>query len=102
MRQFKVSGNLKPFVNRILKESYYSSSMYTDNSGQAWCKTNASSDTFHRVVLRAKCQKMSAEEGVLCMTSEEYNNPFIRSSIMRAAGKNSCCVIDDYDGSRCV
>ena len=102
MRDYKVSHALKPFVNRILRQSYHDCHMYTDRNGQVWCKTNASSDTFHRVVQRAKCQKMSTEEGVLCMTSEEFNDPYMRSSIMRDAGTRACCVIDDHDGLRCI
>ena len=100
MGNYKVSEGLKPFVKRNLKKSFYSCFMYRNREGQVRCLTNAPSDTFHRVVQRAKCQKMSAEEGGLCMTSEEYNNPFMRAAILRESGRNLCCVVDDYDGLR--
>lgn len=100
MKEYKVSTSLKPYVNRILRQSFFYSTMREDTEGQAWCQTNAPSDTFHNVVQRAKCQRLSAEKGVLCMTSNEFNNPYMRHSIMRDAGKTSYCVIDDYDGRR--
>ena len=68
MRKYKVSKELKPFVRRILARSFYKCKMIPDEHGQVWCYTNATSDTFHRVVQRAKCEKKSKETGFLQYT----------------------------------
>lgn len=98
MRKYKVSKELKPFVRRILARSFYKCKMIPDEHGQVWCYTNATSDTFHRVVQRAKCEKKSKETGFLQFTSKEVNNPLFLTAMLDLTGETAYQVIDDKTG----
>lgn len=52
MKTYRVSSDLKNFVRRVLVRSFYSCRMTKDKNGQWYCTTNASSDTFHKIVQR--------------------------------------------------
>ena len=100
MKKYKVSKGLKPYVRRILARSYHKYHMVTDGNGQIWCETDVSSDTFQRIVQRAKCEKRTEETGVFQVTAREANNRFLLNSLLKQAHTTAFAVIDDRDGSR--
>lgn len=102
MRKYRVSPELKKYVRRVLHWCYCSCRMETADDGTIWCYTNASSNTFHKIVQRAKCLKRGDETGLCYLTSEECKDPYIVEHITRYHdGKGSfVAVIDDKDGSK--
>ena len=47
MKKYRVSKELKKYVRRVLIRSFYKYHFITDDEGQCWCVTNATSDAFH-------------------------------------------------------
>ena len=68
MKKYRVSKELKKYVRRVLIRSFYKYHFITDDEGQCWCVTNATSDAFHQIVQRAKCEKATEETGVFMVT----------------------------------
>lgn len=99
-KRYRVSNELKPYVRRVLMTSFYSCRMVIDKNKQCWCETNASSNTFHRIVQRAKCEKRSREDGTFYVTSREAESPTILRTLLQQRGLTSYEVIDDRDGTR--
>ena len=100
MKKYKVSKELKPYIRRILVRSFYKCKLVPDTEGRYWCYTNANSDTFHRIVQRAKCEKKTKETGFLQFTAKEANNALFRSAMMDLTKESAYQVIDDASGER--
>lgn len=100
MKKYRVSEQLKPYVRRILIRSFYKCSIAKDESGVLWCFTNASSDVFHRIVQRAKCEKATKETGIFQVTAREANNALLMPILLEQAKTTSFQVIDDKKGER--
>ena len=82
MKKYRVSKELKKYVRRVLIRSFYKYHFITDDEGQCWCVTNATSDAFHQIVQRAKCEKATEETGVFMVTAKERNNVKMLSSLL--------------------
>lgn len=93
-KDYRVSPELKKYVRRILLRSFYTCHMYTDEEGQDWCATNCPSDSFHRIVQRAKCEKASEESGNFYVTAKEACNQAYLTGLMEFKGVQSYTVID--------
>ena len=94
MRKYRVRKELKPYVSRILTRSFYKCRMVEENN-TLFCINNAGSDTFHKIVQRAKCEKKSNESGSFYVTSREAKNTMLLNSLLQQAGETSFIVIDD-------
>lgn len=99
MKTYRVSSDLKNFVRRVLVRSFYSCRMTKDKNGQWYCTTNASSDTFHKIVQRAKCEKLTKETGAFHVTNRERNNELYLTYLLDASGVSAYQVVNDKDGS---
>lgn len=100
MKKYRVSQALKPYIRRLLIKSFHSCRMTEDEDGQIWCMTNMSSDSFHRLVQRAKCEKVTEEIGIFQVTAKEAKNPLLLNLLLKDAGTTTYQVIDDRDGAR--
>ena len=58
MRKFKVSATLKSNIERILHRR-----MVPYSIGDGYCNVELSGEKFHKVVLRAKMERMQEEAG---------------------------------------
>lgn len=74
--------------------------MREDEAGTLWCYTNASSDTFHKVVQRARCEKRTKETGIFFVTTREANNPIMMEELDKMHPGTGVQIIDDKDGTR--
>lgn len=101
-KSYRVSPGLKPLVRRILLRSFYTCRMHSDEDGTIWCDTNASSDTFHKIVQRAKCEKKTEETGTFWVTSREANNPVYLAELLRINKVKVFSVIDDKEGKKII
>lgn len=100
MKKYRVSTELKPYIRKILIQSYHSCRMSKDDDGQEWCETDASSGVFHRIVQRAKCEKATDETGVFQVTAKEAANEYRLNMLLDQANATSYQIIDDKDGIR--
>lgn len=99
-RRYRVNPSLKHYVRRVLIRSFYSCKMREDEAGTLWCYTNASSDTFHKVVQRARCEKRTKETGIFFVTTREANNPIMMEELDKMHPGTGVQIIDDKDGTR--
>ena len=90
MKKYRISKSMKPYIRRRIEEK----------DGQIWCHTNASSDTFHKIVQRAKCEKASSEDGIFYVTAKEANNALLLPVLLDQARTSVYRVIDDRQGER--
>ena len=93
MNKYKVSKELRPYVMAVLLRSFYKCQV-SETGGQCFCTTNASSDTFHRIVQRAKCEKVTEETGLFQITKEEKDS-YVYVYLLEQAGKTAYQVIND-------
>ena len=95
MKRYRVSNELKKYVRRVLALSHAKWRMMKDEDGQVWCITNLTSNHFHKLVQRAKCEKATDETGILHVTFEESINGTFINSFLHVRGKGGYIVIDD-------
>lgn len=100
MKMYRVSNDLKKYVRRVLLRSYYKCKFSTDKDGQIWCFTNASSDVFHMIVQRAKCEKKTKETGIFQVTAKEADNAVMLTALLQQNQASTYQVIDDNEGIR--
>ena len=94
MKRYKISKELKKYLRRVFVLGKLKWEVQKDENGQWWCITNISSNHFHRLVQRAKCEKATEETGVLHITYKESLNPAFATYLMHQVGTTSYCVID--------
>ncbi len=99
-KRYRVSKELKPFVRRVLTLNHVTHRMEKDKDGQWWCVTRISSNHFHRIVQRAKCEKATEETGVLHVTYRESLNQAFTTALLKQRKETSFAVIDDDDAKR--
>ena len=60
MRTFRVKPEICSYLRKNLLNAYYSCRFFADENGNTQCKTNASSDTFHKMVIRPRFRGIRA------------------------------------------
>lgn len=95
MKRYRVSNDLKKYVRRVLMLFHANWRMVKDEDGQIWCITNLTSNHFHKIVQRAKCEKATDETGILHVTFEESCNEGFIAHLLHTRGKTAYTVIDD-------
>lgn len=73
MRTFKVKPEICSYLRKNLLNAYYACRFFTDESGITRCKTNASSDTFHKMVIQSRCDLDSEESGLKHVPDRRLN-----------------------------
>lgn len=96
MRKYRISPGLKKYVRKVLIRCFYSCRMEQED-GCWWCYTNASSDTFHRIVQRARCEKVSDETGTFYVTYSEAKDTLLMPLLLEQAKTNSYQIITDRE-----
>lgn len=99
MKKYRVKQEIRPYVRQELARCHFHCQM-TEEEGQLWCYTNAPSDTFHKIVKRARCVQKTEETGIPFLTSEEFHNPLVRDTLLRHPGNNAygCCILETCAG----
>ena len=97
MNRYKISENLGDKVTRILHRHLYTFRSQWDKDGTEWVYTNCPSDTFHKIVQRAKCELVSEEKGVFYVTREESKDIFRLQDLLRFYHENSFSIISGTD-----
>lgn len=88
-KKYRVSADLKPFIRGVLIRGFYHV-RFAKEDEQWYCYTNCTSDAFHKVVQRAKCEKISKENGgALYVTEVEARNQGLINELMKQKGVNS-------------
>lgn len=94
MKKYRVERTLIPYLRRVMLRGYHTCRFEKDEgSDKAWCHTSIPSDTFHKLVLRARCEKDTDEQGVVVVTADEYRNGLVRNQIMKMYGSHSCGIV---------
>lgn len=91
MKKYLVSSELKPYLRRIMDRrsiDYH----FGSEQGRIFCSIYMSSNSFHRLIKRAACEKRSQEEGVTFVTEEESSNPIRCAALKKELGVNSTVV----------
>lgn len=91
MKRYLVSPELKPYLRRIMDRRSLDYSFQCAD-GKDYCNIYMSSNSFHKLIKRAACEKRSKEEGVTFVTEEESNNPIRCAALKRELGVSSTIV----------
>lgn len=73
MRTYKVSPKICSNLRKNLLNAYYACRFFTDGNGITRCKTNASSDVFHKMVIQSRCDLDSMESGIRHVPDQSLN-----------------------------
>ena len=95
MKQYKVSKEMMPYVATVLTRGIHTFNFKETEDGDWICFTPISSDNFHRIVQRAKCEKKNEETGNFYVTSRERNDTLYLAALLEFSNKKSYSVIDD-------
>ena len=71
MKTYKVSADIRPYLRRNLLRGCYSCRFFRDEKGVLRCKTNASSETFHKMIVFSRSDRDSEKYGIKYVP---YNN----------------------------
>lgn len=93
-KRFKVSKELRKYIKPVLVRSEIPHKFFCED-GQWYCETIISGERFHKIVQRARCEKKSAEDGVLYLTYRESEDPGLSQAILEQFGKNGYVVISN-------
>jgi capsular polysaccharide biosynthesis protein len=74
MKRYLVSPELKPYLRRIMDRRSLDYNFQCAD-GKDYCNIYMSSNSFHKLIKRAACEKRSKEEGITFVTEEESSNP---------------------------
>lgn len=91
MKKYLVSPELKPYLRRIMDRRSIDYSFQNDG-GKNYCNIYMSSNSFHKLIKRAACEKRSKEEGVTFVTAEESSNPIRCAALKRELGVSSTVI----------
>lgn len=91
MKRYLVSPELKPYLRRIMDRRSLDYSFQCAD-GKDYCNIYMSSNSFHKLIKRAACEKRSKEEGVTFVTEEESSNPIRCAALKRELGVSSTIV----------
>lgn len=85
MKRYKVSKYLLRQVEKVLSLSFYTGVVeYEEN--QLYIRTNASSDAFHRIVIRALCEEISEKTGLEHVSDKEVENYLYFKNLVEEKG----------------
>lgn len=87
MRKYRISKELRNYIFLVLKRQKIPYTTERDDTGQQFVRVPLSGERFHKVVLRARCEKLTKEKGILHLTAEEAEDPlFIQSMLPEQGG----------------
>lgn len=93
MRTYKVSSKVKPFLRKNLLNGIYSCFFFEDERGIQRCKTNASSDVFHKMIVQSRYDLDSKESGVRHIPGDRINCDYFLNGTSSVAVKP---ITEDY------
>lgn len=81
-KPYKVSESLYEYVTNILKRRGIKYTI-TENNNQKYCESNLSGEQFHKIVLRAKMEKLTDEKksSIPFVATVELNNPVVMDEV---------------------
>lgn len=86
MKKFRISKELRNYIFLVLKKQGVPYKLVRDDSGQNFVEVPLSGERFHKVVLRAKCEKLTLEKGVCHLTKEEAVDPLFVQTMLPDGG----------------
>ena len=86
MKKYRISKELRNYISLVLKKQGIPYKLTRDDSGQNFVEVPLSGERFHKVVLRAKCEKLTSEKGVCHLTKEEAADPLFVQAILPDGG----------------
>ena len=86
MKEYRISNELRNYIFLVLKRQGIPYKTKRDESGQQYVVVPMSGERFHKVVLRARCEKLTQETGMCHLTKEEANDPLFVQAIMPDGG----------------
>lgn len=95
MKQFKVREELLPFVEAICKRRRIKYSVITDLEGEKYILTNISGTQFHKIIVRASCEKSCKDLGntdILYLAKSEAKDPAEVERLMQEANVSGYCL----------
>ena len=98
LKRYKINPDVKKYLRRVLVLARCKFRIRHDEDGNYYCYINLTSNHFHKLVLRARCEKATEETGMLHVTFEESCNEAFVTYLMAQRGVHSYAVVGDPSG----
>lgn len=86
MRKYRISKELRNYIFLVLKKQSIPYKTKRDDSGQIFVIVPMSGERFHKIVLRAKCEKLTQEKGICHFSKEEAADPLFVQAMLPDGG----------------
>ena len=95
--RYKVSKDLQEYLEMIFLVTKEHRRWETDEDGNLFVCVDVNSDPFHRLVMRARCEKKEEENGgnAVYVTRDEYENRAFVDALRRLKHKGAVCILGD-------
>lgn len=91
--KYCVPKELKKYIRRILCRCFYHFRFTENTDGNTYCYTNCSERAFEKVIDRAKCERLSEQNGMLCLTEREAEDVAFKIEMQRITGKTAFVIV---------
>ena len=92
---YRVADDLVPWLDRVLRRCFWEHGFCEDSDGTILCSINAPSGTFHKLVMRARCEKRSAETGENYITRDELADLGFKEILFGEGIGDNYCLLGD-------
>lgn len=84
-RRFKISKELKPYIRLALARQRTPFCIKKEGDN-LYVEVPLSGERFHKIVLRARCEKLTKETGTVHLTREEADDALLRETLLPGGG----------------
>lgn len=86
MREYRISRELRNYIFLVLKKQDIPYKFRADPDGRLYISVPVSGERFHRIVLRARCEKLTRETGIRHLTKEDAADPMYIQAVLPDGG----------------
>lgn len=86
MREYRISKELRIYIFLVLKKQDIPYKLRTDSDGQQYISVPVSGERFHKIVLRARCEKLTRKTGICHLTKEDAADPLYVQAVLPNGG----------------
>jgi len=79
-REFRISKELRPYISVVLMKQSLPFK-FKKKDDQYYISVPLSGEKFHKVVLKARAEKLTHDTGTLYLTNEDADNPILVESL---------------------
>lgn len=96
---YRVNEELREYLEMVFLLTRQHRRWEKTEDGELYVHINASSDQFHEIVMRARCEwaEEKCNHAVVYVTRTEYCNQAFVEALIRAKGRSGVCIFADSE-----